>query len=139
VNVLVHHLKKPAPGAKDRGVDDLRGGEWGQSADVVAIATPLGERRVKFTVHKRMPYSEIVLEQAPSGAFRAVAETGERARSNDERVIDAIDQGADSVEQVCLALGIAERTVWAAVKRLRAAGILKSRGPLQRPSEDVGE
>lgn len=55
--LVVHHLKKLAPRTKqsDRNLDDVRGALWGQAADMIALMAPLGDRRVGFEVHKRVP------------------------------------------------------------------------------------
>ena len=98
--------------------------------------TPLGERRVKWALHKRIQPSEVILEQTLAGPFTYVGDVGGDARriSNDHRVLACIDAGATSVNEVVLATGMAERTAWAAVRRLRLAGILTSGGALARTS-----
>lgn len=139
VIVLVHHLRKPVSGQKptDKALSDLRGALWGQVADVVALVTPLGERRVKWALHKRIQPSEAILEQTQAGPFTYVGDVGGDARrvSNDDRVLACVDAGGTSVNEVLLATGIAERTAWAAIRRLRAAGILSPGGALKRTSE----
>jgi hypothetical protein len=110
----------------------------GQTPDVVVLITPLGERRLRWEVHKRVPYSALILEQLDSGAVVKVADETTAARrqaSTDDRVLAAIDAGAESAEQVHLGTGIPERTVWAAVKRLRHAQILTPKGSLERAPE----
>jgi hypothetical protein len=107
---------------------------------VVILVSPLGERRLRWEVHKRVPYSALVLEQLDSGAVVKVADetsSSRRQASTDDRVLPAIDAGAESAEQVNIGTGIPERTVWAAVKRLRRARILTPKGTLERVSERV--
>jgi hypothetical protein len=65
-----------------------------------------------------------------------VGEVGGDARrvSNDDRVLACVDAGGTSVNEVVLATGMAERTAWAAIRRLRVAGILTPGGALERTS-----
>lgn len=139
VIVVVHHLRKPMAGQKptDKVLSDLRGALWGQVADVVALVTPLGERRVKWSLHKRIQPSDVILEQTQAGPFAYVGDVGGDVRrvSNDDRVLACIDAGATSVKDVVLATGMAERTAWAATRRLRLAGILTPGGALERTPE----
>ncbi len=136
--LAAHHLRKPPAGEApaDRMLADLRGGFWGQEAHSVALAWSLGERRVRLAVRKRLPNHDVILEQTDTGLFRFVADANERPLANDDRVLACIDAGADTVEEVMLATGMAKRTVWNAVGRLRKAGILAEKGRLERPAED---
>jgi AAA domain-containing protein len=136
--LAVHHLKKPIAGGNgERGVDDVRGGVWGQVADVIAVMSPLGDRRVKWQLLKRVPSSTLILEQTEAGPLVFVADGAGRARqaTNDDRVLAAVDAGATAVEEVVVATGMKERTAWDAVRRLRKAGILERQGELRRSAE----
>jgi hypothetical protein len=136
VVMLVHHLKKIAPGssAADRTLDDLRGGLWAQASDVVALISPLGDRRVKWQVLKRVPPSTLILEQTDAGPFVCIgdADSRDEKAGNDDRVMACIDAGSTAVDEVVEATGLPKRTVWNAVQRLRQAQILESRGALKR-------
>jgi hypothetical protein len=137
--VLVHHTRKPAPAdrAAPRTLEDVRG-QWGQSPDVIVLVSPLGERRYRWEVHKRVPYSALILEQLNAGAVGKIADettATRRQASTDDRVLAAIDAGAESAEQVQVGTGIPERTVWAAIRRLRRARILTPKGAFDRALE----
>lgn len=139
VVVLVHHLRKPVANQKptDRALSDLRGALWGQVADVVALVTPLGDRRVKWALHKRIRPSELILEQTETGPFAFVAEAdaGDRRQSSDDRVMACVDAGAVSIDEVVIGTGMPKRTAWNAVKRLRDAGVLRRDGVFERVDE----
>jgi hypothetical protein len=132
----VHHVRKSPAGERSgpRALRDVRG-QWGQTPDVVAILSPLGEQRVRWELHKRVPRSSLILEQR-DGIFACVAEEGQRKATSDDRVLGAVEAGARSMEEVVLATEIPERTAWNAVKRLRRAGLLKPRGELELTDEE---
>jgi hypothetical protein len=135
--LLVHHLRKAAQGAGwERTLDDVRGGAWGPWLDVIALLSPMGDRRAQLTMHKRVPPSSLILQQTDAGPFEYVADVLERKPSTDDRVMAAIDSGADTVDLLTLALGLAERTIWNAIRRLRKTGLLADGVPLRRPEMD---
>jgi hypothetical protein len=139
--VLVHHVRKPGANVKARtglSLDDVRGAEWADRADVVALVSSLGEGRVKVELTKRVPPTTVILQHEDGGGLRLVSmgETTAEKTSTDDRVIGCIDAGAQSVAEVQVALHLSERTVWTSVGRLRKAGILEPGNPLRRPSED---
>lgn len=135
VIVLVHHTRKPSTADRNspRNLEDVRG-QWGQTPDVVILLTPLGERRLRWEVHKRVPYSALILEQADSGALVKVADettAPRRKASTDDRVLAAIEAGADSSEQIEIATGIPHRTVYNALQRLRVASLVAKGTPIR--------
>jgi len=132
--VIFHHLRKaqPGQGTAPRGLEDLRGGLWGQVASAVAIMSPLGERRVKWEVHKRVPHSELILEQDVTGTFHVLHELAESRASTDERVRAAIDAGAETADEVMAGTGIGKTAVYGALRRLREAGTVAPGQPLRR-------
>ena len=137
--LLVHHLKKAGPNAKqsDRNLDDVRGAVWGQAADVIALVSPLGDRRVRWELHKRVRPSALILEQTSNGPFVCIADgdTKEQEASKDQRVMDAIDGGCERIDAVTAVTGLPKRTAWNAIRRLRQAGILEPRGDFRRRSD----
>lgn len=137
--ILVHHVRKSPAGEKSavRALRDVRG-QWGQTPDVVAVLSPLGEGRARWELHKRVPHSSLILQQN-DGIFTCVAEESERRASTDDRIIAAVDAGAETVEQICIASGLKERTIWNGVRRLREVGILTRHMPLQRVSPEDAE
>ena len=140
--VLVHHVRKPGTNVKARtglSLDDVRGAEWADRADVIALVSSLGEGRVKMELTKRVPPTTVILQHEDGGGLRLVSmgETAAEKNSTDDRVMACIDAGAQSVADVQAATGLSERTVWAAVRRLRATAILEVGTPLRRPAEDV--
>ena len=66
--VIVHHTRKRDPKAAlgTATLEDVRG-QWGQTPDVVAMLVPMGDRRSKWEVHKRVPHSALILEQVAEG------------------------------------------------------------------------
>lgn len=137
--VMIHHLRKrdTRQARTDRDLDDLRGALWGQVADIVALLTPLGDRRVRWTTHKRTRHVSLVLEATETGPFVCLSEAGrERQASTDDRILAAIDAGAASAEEVRLATGLARSTVFDGVARLRKAGVLTTKGALERTPDD---
>lgn len=134
--LLVHHTRKPA--ANDRGaprtLEDVRG-QWGQTPDVVALLSPLGEHRARWELHKRVPSSVLILEQVEGGGLACVADettAAKRKSSSEDRVLGAIDAGATSADDIIAGTGIARSTVFDVIKRLRRAAILTPKGPLAR-------
>lgn len=81
----------------------------------------------------------MILEQTEHGPFVCVAEaeTQERQTSNDERVINAIDAGDRTIAEVMAATGLAERTAWNAIRRLRKSGVLQTRTPFRRTADSA--
>jgi DNA-binding transcriptional ArsR family regulator len=137
--LLVHHTRKTGreDRSTERGLDDDRG-QWGQTPDVVALLTNLGERRARWEVHKRMPHSRLILEAPEYGPVRVVAdETSVPVRvSTDNRVLSAIEAGADTAEDIETGTGIPRRTVFSALKRLRSAGLVAKATPLRLAGEE---
>ncbi|MBX3031428.1 MAG: AAA family ATPase [Chloroflexi bacterium] len=139
--LLVHHVRKPGANVKRAALslDDVRGAEWADRADVVVLVSDLGEGRLKLEVTKRVPPATVVLEQGSAGGFRLVSmgETAVERSSTEDRVMACIDAGAQSVADIHEALGISERAIWTAVASLRKRGILEPGTPLRRPAEDA--
>jgi len=117
--------------------DDVRGAVWGQAADVIALVSPLGDRRVRWELHKRVRPSALILEQTSNGPFVCIADgdTKEQEASKDQRVMDAIDGGCERIDAVTAVTGLPKRTAWNAIRRLRQAGILEPRGDFRRRSD----
>ena len=142
--IVVHHTRKrdPKAAAGTSTLEDVRG-QWGQTPDVVAMLVPLGERRSKWEVHKRVPHSSLILEQVPQGetgegALRMVADESiqrSQAAITDERVMGAIEAGAERVAEIVEATGLSSSGVYKAVERLRRAKLVTPRGPLQPVEE----
>ena len=132
--LLIHHLKKPAANERgaERVLDDLRGGLWGQVAEVAAILSPLPERHVKWRTWKRVPPTELILEQTEAGplVFASHVEPG-RAKTED-RVLSFIDAGATSVDEIVSASGMRRSTVYTGLQSLRTSGIVERGTPLRR-------
>lgn len=136
--VVVHHTRKrdPKAGAGQASLEDVRG-QWGQTPDVVAMLIPLGARRAKWEVHKRVPHSSLVLEQVAEGqpgegALRTVAdETVVRSQQQqtDDRVLAAIEAGATAADQIVAAAGLSRSGVFKALGRLANAGLITRRAP----------
>lgn len=137
--LVFHHTRKLQQGmaAGDRGIEDVRSGVWAEYADVVAILSPMGDRRAKWSVHKRVSPTTLILEQQPAGHWRYVADADSEDRrvSNDDRVLEAIDAGARAVDEIQIALELPERTIWNAVRRLRKQAILEPKGELRRRAD----
>jgi hypothetical protein len=131
--LLVHHTRKPAAGDRnqERTIEDVRG-QWGQTPDVIATMSPLGDRRVRWETHKRVPRTSLILEQLEGGPFHLVADDQVRKPSTDDRLLAAIDAGAEKIEEVQIATGIPRSTLFDSLKRLRRAGILAPTGDLRR-------
>lgn len=134
--ILVHHTRKPALADRTaaRSVDDVRG-QWGQTPDVVAMLWPLGERRSSWELHKRVPHSKLILEQAPSGALMTVAdETTSRstAMANDDRVLAAVGGGLTTFNEIRATLEMPKATLYRVIARLAGAGLITKRPPYTR-------
>jgi hypothetical protein len=131
--VAVHHTRKlpSAERYQERGLEDVRG-QWGQTPDAVIVMSPLGDSRVRWTTHKRVPRTSLILEQLASGPFRVVADDQVRKPSTDDRLLAAIDAGAETIDEVRIATDIPRSTLFDALKRLRRAGILEPTGELRR-------
>lgn len=135
--VLVHHTRKLD--SKDRratrGLEDVRG-QWGQTPDVVVLMSPLGDRRVKWEVHKRVPFSSLVLEQIAEGepgegGLRMVADEAvmkHKAIENDDRVIEAVRDGMETFADIQAALGMPKSTLSRVLDRLVKADVIQKQG-----------
>lgn len=139
--VVVHHTRKPAANERQahRGLEDVRG-QWGQTPDVIVVMSPLGDRRTKWEVHKRVPFSSLILEQIAEGqhgqgGLTMVADAEimrDQRAETDDKVLGAIDAGAENVAEIVAGTELKQSTVYKAVKRLAAAGIISRRAPLVR-------
>ena len=130
--LLVHHTRKPSNGDRTaaRSVDDVRG-QWGQTPDVVALMWPLGERRSSWELHKRVPHSKLILEQAETGALHTVADettSTSRAMANDGLVLNAIRGGLTTFTAIQEITKISKSTLDGVLKRLVAARVVERRG-----------
>jgi hypothetical protein len=131
--LLVHHTRKTMSGDRSstRGLDDVRG-QWGQTPDVVALMWPLGERRVAWELHKRVPHSRLFLQASEEGplTFEADDTTSSKRRvSTDERIMAAIGAGAEYADEIVKASGISKAATYKALKRLAGAKIINDRAP----------
>lgn len=141
--LLVHHTRKQMAGEKsaDRGLDDVRG-QWGQTPDAVALMWPLAERRVAWELHKRVPYSKLILEASPTGPLVKL-EDQSTARSKrmetDDKVLSAIDGGMTTVADIVLAAGLSQSGAYKAVHRLIETGLISKGPPYRRIEERVIE
>lgn len=146
--VVVHHTRKPAASERQahRGLEDVRG-QWGQTPDVIVVMHPLGDRRTKWEVHKRVPYSSLILEQVAEGqhgqgGLHMVADAEimrDQRAETDDKVLGAIDAGAATVQEIVLGTGLSSSGVYKAVGRLSQAGLISKRPPftrLQDPTDD---
>lgn len=143
--VLVHHTRKrdPKTAAGSTSLEDVRG-QWGQTPDVVVMLSPLGERRAKWEVHKRVPYSSLILEQVAEGqpdegSLRMVADETvmkSKAMANDGAVIDAIREGMTTFPDVVTATGLAKSTVNRVLNRLQKAGVITKSGTVYTAQDD---
>jgi hypothetical protein len=136
VTLLVHHTKKPGGNERSapKSIEDVRG-QWGQTPDVVIVMWPLGDRRLRWEVHKRVPHSALILEQNPGGLLINVADetTGATQReSTDNRVLTAIDAGATTADEIALGTGLSRRGVYKALSRLSEAELISKRQPFER-------
>lgn len=132
--LLIHHLKKP--GTNERGaervLDDLRGGLWGQVAEVAAILSPLPERHVKWRTWKRVPPTELILEQTEDGPLVFASHVEPARAKSEDRVLNYIDTGASTVDEIVSASGMRRSTVYTGLRTLRTAGIVSKGTPLRR-------
>lgn len=138
--VIVHHTRKrdPKAAAGVSTLEDVRG-QWGQTPDVVAMLVPLGERRAKWEVHKRVPHSSLILEQIGQGqpgegALRTVADettVRDKATETDDRVLTAIEAGATTADEIRIGTGLSKPGVYKALARLHAAGLVTKRAPFE--------
>lgn len=141
--VIVHHTRKPSSGdrSKDLSLDDVRG-QWGQTPDVVAIMWPLGERRSSWELHKRVPHSKLILEQAETGGLVMVADDStsrDRRMGADDQVLAAIEDGLHTADDIRIGTGLSKSGTYKALERLGAAGLITKRAPYQLvddPTED---
>lgn len=135
--ILVHHTRKLPSNERSssRGLEDVRG-QWGQTPDVVAMLSPLGERRARWEVHKRVPHSALILEQIAEGqpgegALRMVADESiqkSKVMANDDAVIDAIRGGFEHFSDIQEAIGMAPGTLSGVFKRLMRTGLVVRSG-----------
>lgn len=140
--ILVHHTRKlPASERQShRGLEDVRG-QWGQTPDVIVMLSPLGDRRAKWEVHKRVPHSALILGQVPEGELgegglkliddEAVIRS--RAAMNDDVVIDAIRNGFETFTDIQDGLSaaghrMAKSTLSGVLNRLIKAGVVSKQG-----------
>ena len=136
--VLVNvHLTKPPRDNHGRqhgsSLADIMG-QWTRSADVVAMMADLGADRARWTVKKRVPGSSLVLAQN-GGTWDTVAIGEDHATASiGDRVLRAIAAGANTADEVRIALGsgdrrLPERTLYDALRRLRNDGYLEGGSP----------
>ena len=143
--VVVHHTRKLAAAdrSNQRGLEDVRG-QWGQTPDVVAMLSPMAERRSTWEVHKRVPHSKLLLEQIEEGqpgegAIRLLADEAlqrSKALQNDDAVIDALRGGFETPTDISQAIGMPKTTVSGVLKRLLVAGVVEKRGRAYSVVED---
>jgi hypothetical protein len=131
--LLVHHTRKAdvKAGSQPRTVDDVRG-QWGQTPDVVALMWRLPERRVSWELHKRVPHSKLILEATQSGPLQVLADEStqrDKLISRDDRVLQAIEAGAEDWEQIQHVTGTSKTSIFNAIKSLRQAGVITARAP----------
>jgi DNA-binding transcriptional ArsR family regulator len=129
----VHHTRKEMAGdrTKDRSLDYVRG-QWGQTPDVVALMWGLGERRVAWELHKRVPRSKLILEASPSGPIVKVADettSSSQRMETDGRVMAALAAGAEQADEIVTATGLSRRGVYKVLSRLAEAGLVTAKKP----------
>lgn len=133
--LLIHHMRKLAQGASsERTLEDVRGGPWGGWVDVAAILSPMGDRRVRWTLHKRIAPSNLILEQTLGGPFSFITDAAQpphKPRAVD-RVLACVDAGAMAADEVMVATGLGRRAVYQAVHDLREQGVLEATGAYRR-------
>jgi hypothetical protein len=130
--VLLVHMVKPsrdpkAAGVKRRVLTDVMG-QWTRQADVVAVMSDLGADRFRWELVKRrgVPRSAGVVDYS-SGIAQWVADVDDdEVTSTREslRVLRAIGAGADSWQAVATGTGIGKNPVFAAIRELRAEGLI---------------
>ena len=143
--VIVHHTRKRDPKAAvgSTTLEDVRG-QWGQTPDVVAMLIPMGDRRSKWEVHKRVPHSALILEQVAEGepgegALRFVADESTqrtKAMANDAKVIDAVREGLETFPDLLEHLGMPKSTLHRVLKRLVGARVVALDGTRYSIPED---
>lgn len=132
------HMTKPKEENGKRGkvlehgasLSDVMG-HWTRAADSVATMSDLGdEGRVRWRMFKRVPKSSLVLK-AENGLWVKVAEeeSKQRKRTNDDRVLGAIAEGATTEDEVRTALSMARRTFFDTLGRLREDGLVEEGTP----------
>ena len=134
--LIVHHNRKRQ--GSERGapstIEDVRG-QWGQTPDVVAIMRSLGDRRIRWELLKRVPHSNLILEQQDGGGLKAVADettAAARSQSTDDRILGAIDAGGQTAEEIRLATGLSKSGVYKGIQRLHQAHLITARPPYER-------
>ena len=143
--VVVHHTRKLPASERQahRGLEEARG-QWGQTPDVVVIVSPLGDRRLRWETHKRVPASALILEQIAKGrpgegALVMVADeqvVRSTAMQHDGMVIDAIRAGLETFTDLQQAVGLPKSTLHDVLKRLMAAGVVRLSGRVYSAPED---
>lgn len=132
------HLVKPSRDSRAKGarhgtaMTDVMG-QWTRQADAVALMSDLGDGRAGWTMRKRVPPSSLVIRQA-DGVWETVnVNAAEAARSSsvDDRILRAVAASATTARELAVGLGVPERTIYAAVKRLRRDGYLEGDFPYQ--------
>ena len=101
-------------------------------ADVAAILSPLPDRKVKWRTWKRVPPTELILDQSESGPLVYVARAEPAKVSTDDRVLAYLDAGADAVDAIEAVSGLSRSTIYSALKDLRRAGLVAKGSPLRR-------
>lgn len=133
--ILVHHTRKAdakSAGAP-RTLDEVRG-QWGQTPDVVALMSPIGERRVSWELHKRVPHSKYLLEVTEAGPIRFLVDEmtiRDQRDETDGKVLSALEAGAATVEEIRLGTGLSKSGIYKALRRLAGANLVSKRAPYQ--------
>lgn len=138
--VVVHHTRKRdrSMPAGESSVDEVRG-QWGQTPDVIATLIPMAEQRSALELHKRVPHSKLILRQVArgepgEGALVLVADESsgpERSRSADDKVLAAIEAGAEEWDQIQHATGLSKAGVFKILSRLKKARLVTKTAPYQ--------
>jgi hypothetical protein len=133
--VIAVHLTKP--GRDRRPKDAVHGtaishvmGQWTRQADAVALVADIGSDRIRWEMHKKVPPSTLILVKR-SGIFDVVSVGEIHKLSADDRVLQAISTGADSVEALVVGLGLSRSTVFRALGSLRKDGLVGPGIPLE--------
>lgn len=133
VVIFVHLVKGSKSGGRIRAVGtDLTDviGTWTRSVDVVALLADLGQGHAAWTLHKKVPRSELVLARA-EGLWTVVRVGVEREPASDQRVLQAIDGGARNPKEIAAEIGLGSRAVSNAISRLRTSGRLNASHPYE--------